>query len=484
MHLLKDHAKPLQNVDAALVKALKERPVDYWDFREADTQEMVHGLHTYPAVMVSPISRSLLGLMGGLQEFNSLLDPFMGSGTVLVEAMLSGVPCIFGNDLNPLARLITKVKTTPISPHSLDLACAQLVQDLDIQYHRRTAFLEEVEGYVRKQRALNIGDRASWGRKAPDILHEYMDAWGVHFKVPHFKNLGYWFLPRVILELQTIKDALEDARDPDVRDFLRIAFSETVRLVSNRRNGEFKMFRMAPEKLAVYAPDTRKTFLRLIQRNTEKMKVFWTALQGAAKDTERILTANDARDLSNIPEEAIDLMITSPPYGDSRTTVAYGEFSRVSLQWLDLSEITPEAAASLDKQLMGGTGLTVGAEGALDSPYLLYALENIREKDSKRAEEVYRFYRDLNLSLKSITRKMRKNSYQFWVVGNRTVKLETLQTDKVLADFAKQHGLVHVHTIERNIPNKVMPSLNSPSNVQGEKAATMTREHIVVLRKA
>lgn len=484
MHYMQGTVKPLQNMDTALVQALMRCPDHYWDFKDADTQEMIHGLHTYPAVMVSPISRSLLALMKGLQEIYSLLDPFMGSGTVLAEAMLGAVPHIYGNDLNPLARLISKVKTTPIAPQVLDRVCTHLIQEIETQYQRRAALLEGVEGYVRTERALNIGDRAGWGRNAPAVLRAYIDAWGGDVQVPEFSNLGYWFLPKVILELQLIKDAIEDIEEPDVRDFLRITFSETVRLVSNRRNGEFKMYRLAPEKLAVYAPDTQKTFMRLLRRNVDKMRAFWTELPDQMRAAVPVLTSNDARNLSDIPEDAIDLMITSPPYGDSRTTVAYGEFSRVSLQWLDLQEMTPAAAVGLDKRLMGGMISDGGAEGALDSTYLLYALERIREKDSKRAEEVYRFYRDLNLSLKAITRKMRKNSYQFWVVGNRTVKLELLQTDKILANFGKQHGLVHVHTIERNIPNKVMPSLNSPSNVQGEKVTTMTREHIVVLRKA
>ena len=49
--------------------------------------------------------------------------------------------------------------------------------------------------------------------------------------------------------------------------------------------------------------------------------------------------------------------------------------------------------------------------------------------------------------------------------------------------MANEFGLTYVYTIDRNIPNKAMPSLNSPSNVTGVKSSTMTMEHIVVLRK-
>ena len=69
------------------------------------------------------------------------------------------------------------------------------------------------------------------------------------------------------------------------------------------------------------------------------------------------------------------------------------------------------------------------------------------------------------------------------MVGNRTVKNELLRTDEIIAEIANHYGLEHIHTIDRNIINKVMPALNSPTNESGIKSSTMTNEHIVVLRK-
>lgn len=68
-------------------------------------------------------------------------------------------------------------------------------------------------------------------------------------------------------------------------------------------------------------------------------------------------------------------------------------------------------------------------------------------------------------------------------MGNRTVKNILLQTDVTISELAEQYGLETVYTIDRNIPNKVMPSLNSPTNESGKTVTTMTMEHIVVLRK-
>ncbi len=85
--------------------------------------------------------------------------------------------------------------------------------------------------------------------------------------------------------------------------------------------------------------------------------------------------------------------------------------------------------------------------------------------------------------IKSSAQKTKKSGYHFWVVGNRTVKNILLQTDVIISELAEQYGLETVYTIDRNIPNKVMPSLNSPTNESGKTVTTMTMEHIVVLRK-
>ena len=82
-----------------------------------------------------------------------------------------------------------------------------------------------------------------------------------------------------------------------------------------------------------------------------------------------------------------------------------------------------------------------------------------------------------------MAQKTVSGGYQFWVVGNRTVKGETLSTDVIIAEIAEHYGMEYVYTIQRNIVNKVMPSLNSPTNETGKKSTTMTNEHILVLRK-
>ena len=473
----------LNIVDEQIISEFKKLPINYWDFTNEDTRELTHGIHTYPAVMVYPISRNIIRIIKQFQDVKTLMDPFMGSGTVLVEGILAGMEKVYGTDLNPLARLISSVKTKHLHYNKLKQATEDLINELNSQYNKYSEILSSVESYIREEKGLDITAKTGWGSEAPTFLREFFEKKNVNFKIPEFKNIGYWFLPRVIIELQIIKNCIKQIDDEDVRNFFWVAFSETVRLVSNRRNGEFKMFRIATQKLLKYNPDTKSEFIDILTRNLQKMKDFYDLCDKKEKDTEVFIYDEDTRYLTNIPDNSIDLMITSPPYGDSRTTVAYGEFSRLSLQWLDLYNYSSKDIMNIDKNLMGGTKYKKGFENSLYSPTLNASLEKIREIDAERAGDVYSFYKDLDECIKSITKKMKINSYQFWVVGNRTVKLENLKTNVIIEELGQQYGLKHVYTIARNIPNKVMPSLNSPSNVAGEKVTTMTNEHIVVLRK-
>lgn len=462
----------LDNVDNQLIMEFDKLPLDFWDFRNVNIKELTHGIHSYPAVMVYPISRNIIKIIEKFQPVETILDPFMGSGTILVEGMINNFNKVYGNDLNPLAKLISEVRTTPINPIDLNKIVSDIIEKIELEFLKHEGILNNINNKINSK--FDITEKKGWGDNAPEILNNYLDG---KFETPNFKSIGYWFIPSVIVELQIIKNIIRSIENENIRKFAMVAFSETVRLASNRRNGEFKMYRMKKEKIYDYKPNTKEIFINTLLCYVEKMNDFYKIYN---KNTEVNIVKEDSRILSYVPNNSVDILITSPPYGDSRTTVAYGEFSKVSLQWLDLEN---EEVIGIDKSLMGGEKYNKGFEFNLESETLKNSLTKIKREDLARAGDVYSFYEDLDKCLKSVAKKMKKNSYQFWVVGNRTVKKETLLTDKILTELGKQYGLIHVITLGRNIPNKVMPGLNSPSNIPGEKVSTMTNEHIVILRK-
>lgn len=284
----------------------------------------------------------------------------------------------------------------------------------------------------------------------------------------------------MIRDLARLRSTLKESTTGVLRDFFWVAFSETVRRVSNSRNGEFKLYRLAPQKLSAWNPDVLGTFAGVVARNLVGNAAWW-----ARSPLPRATTlACNAMDLSAIEDASFDVTVTSPPYGDSRTTVAYGQFSRLSLQWLELpvSDAAP-APTELDQTMLGGHPKAIARRG-LGSPTLDQALDRISLADTERAQEVWAFYQDLDVTLGEMARVTRSGGYQCWVVGNRTVKGIQLETDRIIRELSKAHGVYDVASFSRNIPHKRMPRENSPTNRVGEKVQTMTGEKIFILRKA
>ena len=326
--------------DDKMIEELKKLPLDYWEFKDDDTKEYTHGLHNYPAVMVCPISRNIISLVRGIQPVNALLDPFSGSGTVVVEGMINGVPTVAGNDINPLALLLTKVKSTPLDCNKLKKEAAAVKKRIVEAIDKNKAYLDAVDDYITKELGLDILGKKGWGDSAPQYLKQFCSEKGIDITIPEFKNIGYWFRPRVILELAIEKASIENVKDKDIRDFIFVAMSESIRLVSNRRNGEFKMFRMPAPKVLTFRPDVYAEFEKILDRNIEKMEDFVAILKENGSMPKVSIFRNSACTLEDVPNDTYDLIVTSPPYGDSRTTVAYGEYSRLSLQWINLDKLS------------------------------------------------------------------------------------------------------------------------------------------------
>jgi len=470
--------------DRLLIQWLKELPENFWDFKNEDTTAFTHGLHTYPATMIYPISRNIISKVKEIYPINSLLDPFSGSGTVPVEGVLAGIPNIYATDMNPLAILLTEVKSNALYPKKLSQDFKVLQESINSSYKYHNEILDTIDDFILSQN-LDITDKKTWGENAPVYIKQFLQQKRSTINVPNFKNIGYWFKPKILLELSLISQEIQKVNNIKFKKFYIVAFSELLRLVSNRRNGEFKMYRMPAEKIKTFEPNVLDTFHSILLKNIKKMEEFYTETKTLAPSNIHIKLDN-AKELVSIPDNSIDLLITSPPYGDSRTTVAYGQFSRLTLQWNDFLENKDDInneSMKLDNKLMGGIKYRNGYAYELSSPTLKTALNNIVSKDLERSGDVFSFYKDLAMCLEATSKKSKKGTYQFWVVGNRTVKEVYLETDKILAELAQAHNLQYITTFTRNIHNKVMPSKNSPSNKTGATVSTMLNEYIVILKK-
>jgi site-specific DNA-methyltransferase (cytosine-N4-specific) len=424
-----------------------------WDFAGADTQYSTHGLHPYPARMIPQIARRLIVRYSKPGPDTVVLDPFAGSGGVLVEASLKltselvdsvGARKSVGIDINPLALLLARAKTTPIEPDLL----------------RKTG--EPLLERIRKG--------------MEDVKHGKRIA-----RPPRFFNIDYWFKPNVKLALQLVREELSRITEQPMRPFFDACFSRTIREVSNTRSGEFKLFRIPKKQLEEYDPemgDVFDAFERAMKNGIARMEEYYAECE--TDDWARpLILEEDTRRRTSIPDSSVDLVVTSPPYGDSRTTVAYGQFSRLSMQWLG---IDGAGSKSLDKRSLGGVRCK-SLSHELRSKTLSGIVTRVRRRDGNRARDVLSFFIDLEKCLVETSRVMSTGGHVCIVIGDRTVKGVTIPTGQIISELASGLDFATQTTYERSIPTKRMPWENSPSNVAGEKGKTMHEEHIIVLRK-
>jgi hypothetical protein len=399
-----------------------------YDYPGQSSASLYPNLHKYPATMLPQIGVDVL------KEFNAakgkLLDPYCGSGSSFASGLEYGLTEMYGFDINPLAVLISKVKFTKI-------AIDKLNETYRIFKNNLFEFLKDEE---------NIKTLSQ----------------------PRITNIEYWFSKDLTNALMVIKHFIDEIKDTDIKNFFLVPFSETVRECSYTRNNEFKLFRMKPEDLLDFNPDAISFYFK------KWNDVFSLYSHFYFPKLKYNVTVNVQYAEFQPQNECFDTVLTSPPYGDSRTTVAYGQFSTLSNEWLGISY-----ARKIDRMLMGGTKQNQNISTGIIADYI----SQINKIDAKRALEVSAFYHDLGNSISKVANSVRKGGKSIYIVGNRTVKNVQLPTDQFIAEIFEDNKFKHLITYERALSNKAMPSKNSPTNEAGRTVNTMLFEYIVICEK-
>jgi 16S rRNA G966 N2-methylase RsmD len=399
-----------------------------YDFIGQSYASIYPNLHKYPATMLPQIGIEIfkeLNIKSG-----KLLDPYCGSGSSFASGLECGFTQMHGFDINPLAVLISKVKFTKVSINEL--------------IETKKEFRTNVYEFLKDEKNIDT------------------------LQCPQITNIDFWFSKKVIDNLNVIKYFVEQIQDENIRRFFLIPFSETVRECSYTRNNEFKLFRMKSEDLLHFNPDVIGVYL-----NKLSDVIFLYSNFYFPKLNEEV-NVNVQYSTFQPKDEYFDVVLTSPPYGDSRTTVAYGQFSTLSNEWLGI-----DYARKIDGMLMGGTKPKQNIKTGMIADYI----SEINNVDNKRALEVSAFYNDLDFSIKKVAKSICKSGKSIYVVGNRTVKNIQLPTDQFIAEKFEENGFKHLVTYERALSNKSMPSKNSPTNKAGKTVNTMLFEYIVICEK-
>lgn len=364
-------------------------------------------LHPYPAMVADELATCLAERYS--EPNSDILDPFCGSGRLLMAFSDRVRKCV-GVDVNPLACLITKAKSA--SPNK----------------EKISELIAEIKGLNRSQKSEQISFKET--RKVE------------------------WFDSKSLEELGQILAWIND-RNLDTEDLLVIGaiLSGTVRDVSYCRKGRWKLHRMSAEARNKFAASPWDAF-------EQRLKRYAAQIEGLPKSKGNVLVFNsDFRALNEkteieAAENQFDAVVTSPPYGDSRTTVQYGAASGFCLDIISnirgLEGVFTNGS-KIDAACLGGRpSLERSSEFSLKEYWA-----GGRNSDSEGL--VRRFLSDYADSCNAVAKALKPGGVLVYVVGCRSTGGFRLKLDKFTIDQFSNLGFVLHETERRKLQEKRLP---------------------------
>ncbi|MBT0030764.1 site-specific DNA-methyltransferase [Vibrio alginolyticus] len=428
------------------IKAYSLADDSYWSFKGRSNRQHCHALIQYPAMMVPQMQGELIdAIRSEDKDIKTVFDPFVGSGTTLGEAIMRGLDFV-GHDINPLAILACEVKSGP-------LYIAKLEKKVDSLFFT--------------------------------IENSKADSVAVNFN-----GIDKWFLPNVQLELSTIYLAIKAEPSKWARKIFWLALSNTVRSTCNSRSSTYKLHIKSDEQIEkIGSPE--EIFKRNVIKSVENIKAQKQLLAEnghlvRSKSVSKVTIKNVDAKSRKRSDTKYDLLISSPPYGDNATTVTYGQFSYLPLQWIDINDINESTKPKLlnqqntiDSSSLGGSLKDSAEKHNIlkdKSDSLNQCVESINLVNPQNSKKLISFVYDLSLALENAVGELRDNAYMIWTLGNRRISNIEVPLDKIMRELLESFDCKFVYQLEREIPAKRMPSRN-------KVATTMGKETVLIMRR-
>ena len=379
-------------VDGEIPVDLPTQDGDRFLFLSHDQSHLTHGLHKYPAKFFPELPRWLIKRYS--QENNIILDPFTGSGTTNVEALLAKRNSV-GIDVDPFSRFIAKVKVTPLSENTLKSAQKKLFESI-LNYH--SSLISESD-------------------------------------LPNFPYRDNWFNKEILFELTYLRKQVQqlDTQD-EVKDFFRVCLSSIIRSVSNADDNCTRTVIRKKLNKSVKPSDALNKFAKSVMKKAPKMVAF---SENYPSDITVIFP--DDMDARNIKFEEVffDFAITSPPYVNA---VDYPRTHQLEMYWLGFAQ---DSLTALKKQNVGTESVsasdykTLHQIGVSDADTII---QNIYEKDPRRAYIAFKYLNDMRKNLIEVFKVLRKGGRYVVVVGNNRIRGHLFESWKYLMPMAEKVG--------------------------------------------
>lgn len=392
---------------------MKNRSENLLEYGSAEaTRRYTHYLFRYPAKFHPPVARALLERH--TQPGDCVLDPFCGSGTLLIEAALSGRSAI-GSDVDPVAAFVSRVKASPLDGARLRKRWARLEKQL-VPLARTAKKYDDLQWQ-------DIGER-TYRREIAGL------------EVPAIPNLFHWFRRYVIVDLARIKRevvALDATRAE--RAFFLLCFASIIRNCSNADpvpvSGLEVTSHMKKRDEEGRIVDPFEQYDRAVRRALQAMEDFAAAVTPGVSNT--VLQA-DATDLAGKLTQKIDAVITSPPYHGA---VDYYRRHQLEMFWLDFTQSQEERLALLDHYLgrlrvPARDPLLMRSTDAL-SPKLE---EEMRVVNGARANGFRHYRLAMHLVFEQLSQVLKPGAPAAFVVGHSAWNGSALDTSELFEELS------------------------------------------------
>lgn len=420
---------------------------------------LTHLMHEYKGRYNPQLCKSLINI-SGISKGSLVLDPFSGSGTTLVECFLNGYSAI-GIDLNPLSYLITKTK---IDSFLLDIPTLKLA----------------LKNFAERLSHFNPNSSLD------AIIHDQV------FNELDTDYLKSWFPPENFKKILFILQNIYLLKDEKIKNLFLLALSDILRDLSFQDPTQLRIKRR-PEKDV--SRDVFEGYLNKLNSYSKIIDVYQFVKPSEIKGPTKNLLGDvrQMRKQINIAEQAVDLIVTSPPYAtalpyidtDRLSLFLFGYINRTTFRNLEKEMIGNREITKKEKDILEDKFFADYKQSTLPSPinrlikriYILNSNATVGFRRKNTAALLYKYFNDMQLAMVEMYHVLKNGKYCFMVVGsNNTIagnKKITIPTDDYIGLIGERVGFRLVNKIPMSVAQSYMIHKNN----------AISKESVLVFKK-